>query len=81
VLGVVATAAGTVTYFRLIVAAGPTFVSGTNYLIPLVAVGMGVLLLGEHPSWRAFAALAMILAGLALSQIRSSSPVTESRSR
>ncbi len=68
-LGLIATAAGTVTYFRLIVSSGPTFVSGTNYLIPLVAVGVGVLLLGEQPGWRAVVALAMILGGLGLSQL------------
>lgn len=68
VLGLVCTAVATATYFKLVGAAGPTFVSLINYLIPLWAVVLGMAFLGERPDWSAVAALGLILAGIALSQ-------------
>jgi drug/metabolite transporter (DMT)-like permease len=70
VLGVVSTALATVVYFRLVSAAGPTFVSLINYLIPLWALLGGMVFLGERPEWTALAALALILSGIALSEAR-----------
>ncbi len=67
-LGVVSTAFAPVLYFRVIRVAGPTFLSLINYLIPLWAVLVGMLFLGESPDWTALAALALILGGIALSQ-------------
>jgi drug/metabolite transporter (DMT)-like permease len=67
-LGVVSTAAATIVYFGIIASAGPTFMSLTNYLIPIVAVVLGVTALGEVLSPRAIVALAVILAGIAISQ-------------
>jgi drug/metabolite transporter (DMT)-like permease len=67
-LGVVSTAAATIVYFGIIASAGPTFMSLTNYLIPIVAVVLGVTALGEELSPRAIVALAVILAGIAISQ-------------
>jgi drug/metabolite transporter (DMT)-like permease len=69
VLGVVSTALATVVYFKLVSAAGPTFVSLINYLIPLWAVVAGMVFLGETPEWRALGALAVILSGIALSEL------------
>jgi len=65
-LGVVATAGATIVYFRIIASAGPTFLSLINYLIPIVALGAGMVALGEHPGWETFVALAVILSGLGL---------------
>lgn len=67
-LGIVSTAAGSVVYFTLIAAAGPTFLSLINYLIPLWAVMVGALFMGERPEWNHLLALGLILAGVALSQ-------------
>lgn len=67
-LGLVSTAAATVGYFKLIALAGPTFLSQINYLIPLWAVLMGMLFLGERPDWNALVALLLILAGIAVAQ-------------
>jgi drug/metabolite transporter (DMT)-like permease len=67
-LGVVSTAVATVVYFAIIASAGPTFLSLTNYLIPIVAVIVGVVALGEELSPRALVALVVILAGIAISQ-------------
>ena len=67
-LGIGPTAIATVLYFRLISSAGPTFMSLVNYLSPAVAVFLGVTLLGEKPGVTAYAGLALILVGIALSQ-------------
>jgi drug/metabolite transporter (DMT)-like permease len=68
-LAVLASAVAPVVFLRLITLAGPSFVAFINYLIPLWAVFVGILLLGEDPRWTALAALALILAGLALSEM------------
>jgi drug/metabolite transporter (DMT)-like permease len=82
-LGVGPTAIATILYFRLISSAGPTFMSLVNYLSPAVAVFLGVTLLGEKPGVSAYTGLALILAGIALSQWRKrvSSPLGDKRKR
>jgi drug/metabolite transporter (DMT)-like permease len=67
-LGLVTTAGATIVYFRLVASAGPTFYSLINFLIPLVALAAGVGLRGEAIPGRAFAALLLILGGLALAR-------------
>jgi drug/metabolite transporter (DMT)-like permease len=67
-LGVGPTAFATVVYFKLIAAAGPTFMSLVNYMSPAVAVFLGVALLGEKPGLNAYIALGLILLGIAISQ-------------
>lgn len=71
-LGVGPTAVATLCYFRLIGLAGPTFMSIVNYLSPPVAVLLGVFLLGERLHYSAYGGLALILAGIAVSQLRRS---------
>ena len=71
-LGVGPTAIATILYFRLISSAGPTFMSFVNYLSPAIAVFLGVALLGEKPGANAYAGLALILSGIAVSQWRRS---------
>ncbi len=69
-LGIGPTALATILYFQLIATAGPTFMSLVNYLSPVIALAAGVLLLGEQPGPRAFAGLALILFGIAVSRRR-----------
>lgn len=69
-LGIGPTALATLLYFRLIAAAGPTFMSLVNYLSPMVALLAGVTLLGEQPGTTAVAGLGLILLGIALSHRR-----------
>ena len=69
-IGVGPTAIATLFYFKLIASAGPTFMSQLNYLIPCVALGIGVVALGEKPGVTAYLGLALILAGIAISQMR-----------
>ncbi len=64
-LGLFCTAGGYLLLFRIIARAGAGFSSFNNYLVPLFGVLWGALLLGERPEPRAFAALALIFAGLA----------------
>ncbi|MEM7043578.1 MAG: DMT family transporter [Pseudomonadota bacterium] len=67
-LAILASAVAPVVFLRLIALAGPSFVAFINYLIPLWAVLIGILLLSEQPRWTALLALALILGGLALSE-------------
>lgn len=68
-LGVFSTAAAAVIYFRLIGSAGPAFVSQLNYLIPLWAITMGVLFLGETVQPNHIYALLLILGGILVTQL------------
>jgi drug/metabolite transporter (DMT)-like permease len=63
VLGVVCTAFGLVVFFRLIAEAGPSRASVITYVNPLVAVALGVIVLGERPGPASFVGLVLILAG------------------
>lgn len=71
-LGVGPTAIATVVFFKLIASAGPTFMSLVNYMTPVIAVFLGVALLGETPGLHAYIALGLILLGIAVSQWRRS---------
>jgi len=72
-IGIGPTAIATLVHLKLIASAGPTFMSLINYCIPVVALFIGVLLLREEPGANAYAGLVLILAGIALSQLRRSS--------
>lgn len=69
-LGIGATGVATLCYFALIGSAGPTFTSLVNYMSPCVALLLGVIILNEEPGPNAYAGLALILSGIALSQFR-----------
>lgn len=63
-LGLFPTALATLVLFRLVSEQRPSFVAFQNYLVPVFGVAWGAALLGETLSLQAFAALAMILAGI-----------------
>jgi len=63
-LGLVATALAMTLFYRAIASAGATFLSLTNYLIPIVAVVAGIVFLGEAPRWNLYVALALVLGGI-----------------
>lgn len=69
-IGIGPTAIATLVHLKLVGSAGPTFMSLINYCIPVVATFLGVLLLGEEPGANAYTGLVLILAGIALSQLR-----------
>jgi drug/metabolite transporter (DMT)-like permease len=82
-LGVFSTALGSLIYFRLVVNAGPVFLSLINYLIPVYAVLAGALFLGERLPEQALIGLALVLSGIFISQYRRQSdpPPEMSRTR
>jgi drug/metabolite transporter (DMT)-like permease len=69
-IGIGPTAIATLAFLKLIGSAGPTFMSLVNYCIPVVALFLGVALLGEGPGANAYTGLALILGGIAISQVR-----------
>jgi drug/metabolite transporter (DMT)-like permease len=69
-LGVFPTALATIALVYVVQSAGPTFMSLVNYQVPVWAVILGLVVLDEELPPQFLAALALILAGLAVSQIR-----------
>jgi drug/metabolite transporter (DMT)-like permease len=70
-LGLFATALATILYFRVIQTAGPTFLSLINYMIPVVALTAGAVVLDEDLVGTVLIGMALILTGLAISQLGS----------
>jgi drug/metabolite transporter (DMT)-like permease len=68
-LALIATAIATVVFLKLVAIAGPSFTSFINYLIPVWALLMGMIFLGEEPQLTTLAALVLILAGIGLSEV------------
>jgi drug/metabolite transporter (DMT)-like permease len=67
-LGAVGTGIAYVLNFRIIAAAGPTTASTVTYVVPLVAVVVGVTFLGEHLTWNEPVGGLVVLTGVAVSQ-------------
>jgi drug/metabolite transporter (DMT)-like permease len=66
VLGFVGTAIAYLLFFALIQRAGANYATLVTYLVPPIALAYGAIFLGESFGWPAFAALALILVGVAL---------------
>jgi drug/metabolite transporter (DMT)-like permease len=66
VLGVVGTGIAMSFQYDVVRAAGPTVGASVTYLIPIVAVSVGVLFLGERLQWPQFAGAAIVLAAAVL---------------
>ncbi|HHQ14119.1 MAG TPA: EamA/RhaT family transporter [Chromatiales bacterium] len=71
-LGLFGTGLASIWYFYLIAETGARFTSLLNYLVPVWAVGLGRIVLGESIPLAAWLALALILTGLFL--MRHSAP-------
>ena len=67
VLGLLCTAAAFVVFGRLIAEIGPGRALVITYVNPVVAVALGVVVLGERPGAGAIAGLLLIIAGSWLS--------------
>ena len=68
-LAILSTAIGFVVWFRLIQTAGPSNTSLVTFLIPLVALGLGIAILGEQPTGTSLAGVAILFAGLTITQM------------
>ena len=69
-LGVLSTGLAYVLYFRLIADIGATSASAVNYVVPIAAVAVGVLFLGEPLTWNVLAGGLIVLAGMAYAENR-----------
>ena len=65
-LSLLCTAAAYGLYFRILGSAGANNLSLVTLIVPLVAILLGALFLGENLGWRAFAGLFLIAAALAV---------------
>ena len=63
-ISVLSTALAYLIYFRLLARVGATNLLLVTFLIPLTALVLGLLFLGETPGWRAFAGFGIITVGL-----------------
>ncbi len=68
-LGTFPTALATIALVYVVQSAGPSFMSLVNYQVPVWAVILGLVVLDEELPAQFLAALALILAGLAVSQL------------
>jgi len=64
-LGTCSTAGAFVIYFRLLGSLGSVGTAGVAYLRAAVSVAIGILFLGELPSWQVAGGLALVLVGVA----------------
>lgn len=68
ILGTLGTGAAYVLNYRIIDDDGPAIASAVTYLLPLVAVALGWLILGEAATVTMLAGFALVLAGVALAR-------------
>jgi len=69
-LGAIGTGVAYLLYYRLIAEAGATSTSMVTYLIPVVAVVLGVIVLREPIGWNLFAGAAVVILGVAVAEGR-----------
>ena len=78
VLGILGTGFAYVLNYQIITSEGATVASTVTYLLPVVAIVLGVLVLGESITAITFAGIALVLAGVALTR-RRAKPASEER--
>ncbi|SDJ52835.1 Permease of the drug/metabolite transporter (DMT) superfamily [Lentzea albidocapillata subsp. violacea] len=69
-LGLFSTGLAYVLYFRLIGDVGATTASAVNYVVPVFAVLVSVVFLGEHVTWNLLAGGLVVLVGVAYAENR-----------
>jgi drug/metabolite transporter (DMT)-like permease len=70
ILGVLGTGVAYVLNYQLITSEGATVAATVTYLLPVVAIILGVLVLGETVTVTVLAGIALVLAGVALTRRR-----------
>jgi len=68
-LGILPTAIATLLVYRIVRTVGVTFVAVSNYLVPVYALALGALSLGEKLDWNVAVGLALIIAGIAATRL------------
>ena len=79
VLGVIGTGFAYVLNYQIITSEGATVASTVTYLLPVVAIVLGVLVLGESITVYALAGIALVLGGVALTRRRGKPATDEPR--
>jgi drug/metabolite transporter (DMT)-like permease len=82
-LGIVPTAIATLLVYAIVRSAGVSFVAYSNYLVPVYALGLGAVVLGETLTANVGMGLLLILSGIAAGRMQSrkaTSPVEENPS-
>lgn len=64
-LAILSTALAFMMYFRILAVAGATNIALVTFLVPVSAISLGVMFLGESLAWSAFAGLGLIFLGIA----------------
>jgi len=73
-LGIVPTAIATLLVYAVVRSAGVSFVAYSNYLVPVYALALGAVALGETLTANIGTGLLLILAGIAASRMRKRAP-------
>jgi drug/metabolite transporter (DMT)-like permease len=68
ILGLIGTGIAYVLNYQIITSEGATTASTVTYLLPVIAIILGILVLGEHISLLILAGIALILAGIVLTR-------------
>jgi drug/metabolite transporter (DMT)-like permease len=68
VLGIIGTGFAYVLNYQIITSEGATVASTVTYLLPVVAIVLGVLVLGETITALMLSGIALVLAGVALTR-------------
>ena len=76
VLGIIGTGFAYVLNYQIITSEGATVASTVTYLLPVVAIVLGVLVLSETITATVLAGIALVLAGVALTR-RRTKPATD----
>jgi drug/metabolite transporter (DMT)-like permease len=79
ILGVIGTGLAYVLNYQIIASEGATIAATVTYLLPAVAIVLGVLVLGERVTAVALAGIALVLAGVALTRRRTAAKAAAAR--
>lgn len=79
-LGIFPTALATILLFVILKEAGASFISMSNYLVPVFAVMVGVALLDEVLQWSDWVGLFLVLCGIFITERRKGRKVEEAQS-
>ena len=74
ILGIIGTGIAYVLNYQIITSEGATIASTVTYLLPVVAIVLGVLVLGETVTAMMLAGIALVLAGVALTRLIRNQP-------
>ena len=77
ILGLIGTGGAYVLNYQIITSEGATVASTVTYLLPVIAIVLGVVVLGETVTAAALAGIVLVLAGVALTRRREKAAVGE----